>query len=96
MYEEYRSTRGSLYVSLINGCSYFLQDYLGRPRNVVLYGECGMGLINLITRRDITATSLDARTATHPPYHVNIKGQCFKLWDTTAGWRFFYPEIGQA
>ncbi|KAJ8582534.1 kinase-like protein [Rhizopogon salebrosus TDB-379] len=65
------------------------EDYLGRPRNVVLYGECGMGLINLITRRNITTTSLDARTATHPPYHVNIKGQCFKLWDTTAGWRFF-------
>ncbi|OAX34719.1 kinase-like protein [Rhizopogon vinicolor AM-OR11-026] len=67
------------------------QEYRGPPRNVVLYGECGMGktsLITLITSRGIAKTSPDGFTCTTtitPQYDVTIKGQCFRLWDTTAG-----------
>ncbi|KAG1745358.1 P-loop containing nucleoside triphosphate hydrolase protein [Suillus paluster] len=58
-----------------------------RPRNVVLWGESGVGkssLINLIMGRDIAKTSPDAISCTlnTAPYEVTIKGQCFRLWDT--------------
>lgn len=63
------------------------QEYQGRPRNVVLYGESGVGkssLINLIIGRDVAKTSPDALacTTTHAPYDVTIGGQFFRLWDT--------------
>ncbi|KAG2153885.1 P-loop containing nucleoside triphosphate hydrolase protein [Suillus clintonianus] len=63
------------------------QGYHGRPRNVVLYGESGVGkssLINLIMGRDVAKTSPDALacTTTHAPYDVTISGQYFRLWET--------------
>ncbi|KAG1891684.1 uncharacterized protein F5891DRAFT_1069586, partial [Suillus fuscotomentosus] len=56
----------------------------GRPRNVVLYGESGVGkssLINLIMGRDAAKTSPDALacTTTHAPYDATITGN-------TSGW----------
>lgn len=67
--------------------TYIQQGYQGRPRNVVLYGESGVGkssLINLIMGCDAAKTSPDALacTTTHAPYDVTIDGQCFRLWDT--------------
>ncbi|KAG1771140.1 P-loop containing nucleoside triphosphate hydrolase protein [Suillus placidus] len=67
--------------------TYSQQGHQGRPRNVVLYGESGVGkssLINLITGCDAAKTSPDALacTTTHAPYDVTISGQCFRLWDT--------------
>lgn len=67
--------------------TYSQQEYQGRPRNVVLYGESGVGkssLINLIMGRDVAKTSPDALacTTTHAPYDVTIGGKCFRLWDT--------------
>lgn len=67
--------------------TYSQQEYQGRPRNVVLYGESGVGkssLVNLIMGRDAAKTSPDALacTTTHAPYDVTIGGQCFRLWDT--------------
>ncbi|KAG2127588.1 P-loop containing nucleoside triphosphate hydrolase protein [Suillus bovinus] len=66
---------------------YSQQALQGRPRNVVLYGESGVGkssLINLIMGRDAAKTSPDALacTTTHVPYDVTISGQRFRLWDT--------------
>ncbi|KAG2337541.1 hypothetical protein BDR05DRAFT_1004948 [Suillus weaverae] len=63
------------------------QGYENRPRNVVLWGESGVGkssLINLIMGRNVAETSPDALscTTTHAPYDVTISGQCFRLWDT--------------
>ncbi|KAG1851675.1 P-loop containing nucleoside triphosphate hydrolase protein [Suillus subluteus] len=63
------------------------QGYESRPRNVVLWGESGVGkssLINLIMGRDVAETSPDALscTITHAAYDVTISGQCFRLWDT--------------
>jgi len=69
------------------GNKYLQQGYQGRPRNVVLYGESGVGkssLINLIMGHDAAKTSPDALacTTTHAPYDVTISGQHFRLWDT--------------
>ncbi|KAG1840218.1 P-loop containing nucleoside triphosphate hydrolase protein [Suillus tomentosus] len=63
------------------------QGYEGRPRNVVLCGESGVGkssLINLIVGRDVAETSSNALscTITHAAYDVTISGQYFGLWDT--------------
>ncbi|KAJ8591200.1 hypothetical protein M405DRAFT_123569 [Rhizopogon salebrosus TDB-379] len=55
-----------------------LEEYRGRPRNVVLYGENWSGqlsLINLIMGREAAITS-------HTSYDVMISGQYFRLWDT--------------
>ncbi|KAG1785564.1 P-loop containing nucleoside triphosphate hydrolase protein [Suillus plorans] len=69
------------------GNKYSQQGHQGRPRNVVLYGESGVGkssLINLIMGRDAAKTSPDALacTTTHAPYDATISGQHFRLWDT--------------
>ncbi|KAG0704674.1 P-loop containing nucleoside triphosphate hydrolase protein [Suillus ampliporus] len=63
------------------------QEKHSRPRNVVLWGESGVGkssLINLIMGRDVAKTSPDALACTinTAPFEVMIGGQCFRLWDT--------------
>ncbi|KAJ8591202.1 kinase-like protein [Rhizopogon salebrosus TDB-379] len=73
------------------------EEYRGRPRNVVLYGEAGSGkssLINLIMGRNVAITSPDALlcTSLHTPYDVMIGGQYFRLWDT-AGRHIFTPTF---
>ncbi|KIJ67581.1 hypothetical protein HYDPIDRAFT_38074 [Hydnomerulius pinastri MD-312] len=63
------------------------KETIGAARNVIIFGESGVGkssLINMITGQNHAATSPDALGCTfrHTKYPAVIDGETYQLWDT--------------
>lgn len=66
----------------------FLKEESNPVRNVVVFGESGVGkssIINLVAGSLVAKTSSDAAACTTrtQPYDIIISGEKYKLWDTT-------------